>query len=360
MAEKESRNSNIELLRLVLMYFVIMLHYNGMGGGVIRIVKDNPLNSFSSQLFEGLCVLAVNCFMIISGYFLYTNKKIKTGKILDLILVVIFYHYVDYALRLLFTEEIFSLKSFIGNILPYNYFMIFYVVSYMLSPFVAQSYQKMDFKQASVLTFILAFLFLLIPTVLHLANDLNILKLNIIEALSPISTSGDNNGYTVVQFMVDLCIGIYLRKLEQNGWKIKWYWLLGVFVLIAVVFAFVADRIPSVDAYCNIAVVLMAVCFFLLFKKMNFKSKVLNYFSKSTFAIFCIHTGSFFNNTVWKKIINYENLNGNVLLFVGCSLLYVLEMFALCLALSIVMRAAFGRVKNAVCNKMPVVEVFDE
>lgn len=31
---KVSRNSNIELLRLVLMYFVILLHYNGMGGGV--------------------------------------------------------------------------------------------------------------------------------------------------------------------------------------------------------------------------------------------------------------------------------------------------------------------------------------
>ena len=32
---KQERQSNIELLRILLMLGVIILHYNGMGGGVI-------------------------------------------------------------------------------------------------------------------------------------------------------------------------------------------------------------------------------------------------------------------------------------------------------------------------------------
>lgn len=325
------------------------------GGGIISIVKNYPLSRFAVNLLESLCVLAVNCFMVVSGYFLYTNKKIKTGKILDLLLIVIFYHYVDYALRLFFTDDVFSLKSIVGCILPGNYFAIFYIVCYALSPFVAKLYREMTMRQAKVLTAILALVFLLIPTILHFGVDLHIAKS--FDFLSPISTNGDNNGYTVVQFMTCLSIGMYLRKTE---WSTKWWIILAFYILAAICTAVLLPKVPSVDAYCNIAVVLMAVCFFLLFKKINIQSKVLNFVSKSTFAIFCIHTGSFFNNTVWKKIINYGNITGNALTTTLWSLLYPLEMFMLCLAISIVMRMTFGRIKDAVCGKMPVIGVFDE
>lgn len=350
-----SRNSNIELLRLVLMYFVILLHYNGMGGGIISIVENYPFSSFAVNLLETLCVLAVDCFMIVSGYFLYTNKKIKTGKILDLLLIVVFYHYVDYALRIIFTEEAFSLKTFVGNILPGNYFAIFYLVCYALSPFVAKLYREMTARQASAFTVLLAGIFLVIPTVLHFGEDLHIAKT--FDFLSPVSTNGDNNGYTVVNFMVCLCIGMYLRKTE---WSAKWYLLLSLYVLIALCTAFLLPKIPSVDAYCNIAVVVMAVCFFLLFKKIKIQSRALNFISKSTFSIFCIHTGVFFNSIVWKKIINYGNITDNALTTTLWSLVYPLEMFLLCLALSIVMRVTFGKIKDVVCGKMPTAGVFDE
>ena len=86
------RDSNIELLRLVLILMVVLLHFNNdtMGGAFV-IVRDIPTDNFILHFLESLCICAVNCFMIVSGYFLYTNKTIKFGKVCDILLIVVFY-----------------------------------------------------------------------------------------------------------------------------------------------------------------------------------------------------------------------------------------------------------------------------
>ena len=65
-----SRKSNIELLRLVLMAFVVLLHFNNdaMGGAFVH-VRNLPIDNFVLHFFESLGICAVNCFMIVSGYF---------------------------------------------------------------------------------------------------------------------------------------------------------------------------------------------------------------------------------------------------------------------------------------------------
>lgn len=88
----KTRNSNIELLRLVLMAFVVLLHFNNdTMGGAFALVKELPVDNAVLRLLEAFCICAVNCFMIVSGYFLYENDKVKFGKILDILLIVIFY-----------------------------------------------------------------------------------------------------------------------------------------------------------------------------------------------------------------------------------------------------------------------------
>ena len=44
---KLERNSNIELLRIILMFMVILLHFNNSEmGGAFNYVENKPLNSF--------------------------------------------------------------------------------------------------------------------------------------------------------------------------------------------------------------------------------------------------------------------------------------------------------------------------
>ena len=72
------RNSNIELLRLVLMAMVVLLHFNNdtMGGAFV-FVKDKAFDNFMLHFFESLSVCAVNCFMIVSVFFFVHQQESK-------------------------------------------------------------------------------------------------------------------------------------------------------------------------------------------------------------------------------------------------------------------------------------------
>ena len=71
---------------------VVLLHFNNdVMGGAFCLVKDKALDNFILHFCNSLSVCAVNCFMIVSGYFLFTNKKVNFGKVVDILLIVVFY-----------------------------------------------------------------------------------------------------------------------------------------------------------------------------------------------------------------------------------------------------------------------------
>ena len=162
----ETRNSNIELLRLVLMLMVILLHFNSdTQGQAFLITSILPKTNFLLHFFESLSICAVNCFMIVSGFFLLGNKKIKIAKIVDILVIVIFYQYLDYFARVLIFKEIFSFKHLLKIWLPVNYFALFYCISYLFSPFLSKLYEQMDNKISTCFTILLVVIFVLYPNI---------------------------------------------------------------------------------------------------------------------------------------------------------------------------------------------------
>lgn len=69
--EKKLRQSNIELLRIVCMLFVLALHANFKAFGRPNAVEISEHFVFSSlrYLAESLCIVAVDTFVLISGWF---------------------------------------------------------------------------------------------------------------------------------------------------------------------------------------------------------------------------------------------------------------------------------------------------
>ena len=330
---------------------VVLLHFNNdtMGGAFV-FARNFPADNFALHFLESLGVCAVNCFMIVSGYFLYSNTKIKIGKVLDILLIVIFYKYLDYFCKVVFTNEVFSIKSFVFCTLPDNYFAIFYVICYMLSPYVSRIYRELHDNKADFLTAIIFVLFILIPTFLDIANNLNII--NNPGLLSPISTTGNGAGYTLVQFMFCLSLGMWIRKREK---QFKAYTLLTVYLISSLILTIGISNLPSLYNYCSVLTVLNAVCLFMLFQKIHIQNSAINFASKSCFAIFCIHTGGFANGLWRKNLITEEHFSGGL----GSTLLWmavsILTMFFGCLLLSFLMQLVFGKIKAFVCGKMPVI-----
>ena len=354
---KLQRDSNIELLRLVLMMMVVLLHFNfdTMGGAFI-LVKGKTIDNFILHFLESLSVCAVNCFMIVSGFFLYTNKQIKFSKILDIILIVIFYNYINYFCKVIFSDESLSLKSVISCTFPANYFAIFYVISYILSPYISKIYRELNYKKVDFLTMIICVLFIGIPTFVDVAKDLNYFKTDP-GFLSPISIYGNVCGYTIVQFVVSLSIGMWIRKREI---QIKTSILLCIYITSSLLLTIGIYKLPSLYNYCSCLTVVNAMCLFLLFQKIRIQNIFINYAAKSCFAIFCIHVGGFANG-LWKQyMITEEHLSYGVFTTLWWTALSVGVMFFGCLLLSIIMRIIFGKVKDLLCKKMPVIYIENE
>lgn len=84
---KRSRNSSVELLRILAACMIVVLHYNGRAMNATSGISTDIL-----ALLESFCVCGVNLFIMISGYFLCKTQKRTWGKpaYLLLILSVIF------------------------------------------------------------------------------------------------------------------------------------------------------------------------------------------------------------------------------------------------------------------------------
>lgn len=72
------RDSNFELLRLVLILMIICLHYFKYGG-VFHTLTPSDSNYYSAYGLESLFIIAVDCFILITGYY-QINGKFKLKK----------------------------------------------------------------------------------------------------------------------------------------------------------------------------------------------------------------------------------------------------------------------------------------
>lgn len=69
----KKRNEGIELLRIISMIMILILHYLGHGG-ILDNLSANNFYYYIAWTLEGICFVAVNIYVLITGYFLCTSK----------------------------------------------------------------------------------------------------------------------------------------------------------------------------------------------------------------------------------------------------------------------------------------------
>ena len=90
------RNSNLELYRIIVMLLIVMHHYV-VNSGLFEIMQSSDLtfNSISLYLLGMWGKTGINCFVLITGYFM-CKSEISIKKFLKLVLEVIFYKVIIY------------------------------------------------------------------------------------------------------------------------------------------------------------------------------------------------------------------------------------------------------------------------
>lgn len=295
---KENRNSNIELLRIICMCFIIAGHVIMMYSGDVLGTNEY----YISNILRSFFIVAVNCFVIISGYF---GIKLNIRKLIKMNIQVVFYSIVIFLITIIFGIHEVNLKKDILLLFPvitkrYWYITIYFVLC-IISPLLNIVIEKLNRNQFKCILITAISMFYVLPTISYCIN-------------SPTITA--DSGYGIVNFICLYFIGRYIRLYYKDN-KSKVFYGIGFILssvslflanhLLTLIFGFYFNSFLSYD---TIFVLTSAYTLFMLFKNIQLKSNIINKLAKYCIVAYIIHMHPTFIDYLFNNIFNIQNYSG--------------------------------------------------
>lgn len=274
------RSSNIELLRIVSMFLVLIIHYSTHREDVTwEYFLNFPLESSVTLLFKSTSIICVNAFILISGYF---SIKWKWTSFSNFIFQIIFWTvFSSLFVSFLFNNEI-SFKSIIFSIYS-NWFIRDYLCLYMFAPVLNSFVEKVTNKQLGIFLLI----FYLVQTILgwglQIAPEFN-------EGMSFVSLSGL------------YLIGAFIKRTKYSYFFLNKYCDLAIYIVCGLLLAIIniiAQKYgitSSPYGYLNPIVIVQTMYLFLFFTKIKIENNIINWIASSSFAVYLFHYNYFTTN----------------------------------------------------------------
>lgn len=281
------RESNFELLRCVLMFMVIILHYNlDSMGNAFSYVVHGTINYYFIYFIESMSIIATNVFVILAGYFGWKSMdKMTLRKPLGLAIYVVAYNVLFCILNTVILGHPISLGTILFNMIPKNWYITLYVTLLIFSPFINWVISKISSKAMNKLILLMIALFSVYPTILDILSEKYMV---LTSGMYPVSMTTSLYGYSIVNFVMLYLIGAALSKQNLFMHHVKWD-VLAYAVLTCIVFV-QKIKLGAAWSYANPILIMSCIAFFNIFRKMHFTSKVVNTLAKSALGVFLLHT----------------------------------------------------------------------
>lgn len=324
------RSSNLELFRIIVMLSIVAHHYvvnSGLTAADGPFVA-NPLsvNTLFLRLFGMWGKVGINCFVLITGYFM-CKSKITLKKFLKLILEIEFYNIVFYAAFLLTGYQSFGIMSFFKAVLPItgitDGFISCYLVFYLFIPFLNILIQNMTEKQHILMTSLCCFVYVIIGTTILPV------KMNYVS-------------WFIVLYFIASYIRLYPKKwfddTKITGIATVILVLISMCSVIVMQFLFRQPYYFVADSN-KILAVLTAVAAFCFFKNLKIKNnKFINAVAASTFGVLLIHANSdAMRQWLWKDTLNNVGMYQSSFLYLH-AFASVIIVFVICTVLDMLRR----------------------
>lgn len=266
---------------------VIIAHHYVVNSGLMELIETDPMSTKSLFLliFGWGGKYGINCFVMITGYFMCTSN-ISLKKFLKLFLEVEIYRVVIYLIFLTTGYEGFSLKSLLKQILPIAHigsgFVDSYLVFFLLIPFLNILIKGMTEKQHISLVMICVMVFSVLPSV-------------------SISVQIGYVGWFSIIYFIASYIRLYSKKIFENRtfWGMCTVCLILLSWLSVMACAWMNSKGMKISFFyfvndCNkVLAVTTAVATFLFFKNLHLRySKIINQMAAATFGVLLIHANS--------------------------------------------------------------------
>ena len=325
MEAKKPRNSNIELLRILMMLQIIFLHVSDYGeySDIATLIEGKT--ELIYWIIWLMCRCPVFVFIIIMGYFLSESKSdFNRKRVLKTYLPMYFYSLaIPFIYGLFRPEEVtdeLKIKAFLPFLSRTWYFMTLYLLVLILSPYLNRMVRGLTRNQFLGLLGICFFMLCIWQPLSMLEPFEGIIGLKKI-----LSTQG---GKSLYDFIFMYLLGAYMRKYHifsshnnntDNLWNKPLIYLAGFLLLglinVFIVYKYPDEGIDSVIGYNdNPLVVLQCTCIFRFFEKLDLSrfekaGRVINYISIGNLGVYMIHEHPLLRHLIWDEIFTIDNIS---------------------------------------------------
>ena len=330
----KKRESNFELLRIVLMLLIIVGHLllNSEKLGAIGTKEY-----YITNIMRSFTVFGVNGFILLSGYFgINLNYK---KKLIRLDIKILFYTWIFFVIGIVSGIHQINIIKDILLIFPVitkrYWFITDYFVLCILSPFLNKFIQSLDREELKKLLLISGIIFYLIATFCFMINADQIVN---------------DSGYGMINFIYLYFIGFYLKHYYKDEHSSIFYFsIYGIISIMLFVVNWGMTKITgfyfdSLISYNTIFVLGGAISLFLAFKNLKIPTyTIINRSAAACLSIYVIHTNPTISQFMFCNILKINQITGIKLIpiiFVQTSLIYVI-----CYVIDIIIDKFFSALK---------------
>lgn len=269
------RQSNIELLRIISIFFVLVGHAGMALGGLLpdrADLADNSLQSVAVLALNAVSVGGVNIFVLISGWFGIRASRRGLGKFLFQVAFLLWGIFAVFLATGLAPVSVDNIKASLGIYEGY-WFVMAYLGLYILSPMLNAFVEKATQRQLGLLL-ILFYLF----------------QIHYCWIWSMVNYFG---GYSVVFFCGLYLTARYVRLypisfLQRHPWSVYSILVTLIFVVSAAGIYLTGHPVKMLR-YDNPMVIIANVAILIGFSKMTVQKLWINTLATTCFAIYIIH-----------------------------------------------------------------------
>ena len=285
------------------MLFVVMQHFWGHAFFPgIGIDKIDGTESFHVYLVHSFFFVAVNCFVLISGYF-----RINTSwkRLFHYYFYICFYYFIVSGFNRVITGGSIGKTIVINSLFPFSHneywwFVQCYLLLMLFAPLINRALENIEKR---------SFLFIIaLMTIVDLYFGY---------------FQGSDNGFSFVHFIYIYLIGAFIgsisedKIIESNKVRLVAISLYGGTCILWAILSYLnsLNDIPywKMIAYNNPVVIIASISFFMVFCTFRFRSNWINWVAQSVFAAYLLQEGidnwlypryasMFFSNTIISKI----------------------------------------------------------
>ncbi len=326
---KATRDSNLELFRIIAMLLIIACHYSVY---LRHYLPENALLgdtlSWRVQfllMFGSWGKTGINCFVLITGYFM-CRSQISLRKFLKLFFTIAFYNVLIYLISSLAGQEGFGIRTLLMSIIPIakisRNFVFCYLLFFLLIPFLNLLVNNLTKRQHQLLLLLLTFVYVVIGSLPKYGIEFNYV------------------GWFCVLYFFGSYIRLYDMPLFHRTRLWGWTTLALVFVSLGSIYLntlrgdhiHLSGRESWLLIDCNKPLALaVSLSAFLFFKNLKIKhNKFINSLSATTLGVLLIHHNRVSQTRfLWCEVVKAPEAFSESW-FIAHALLSVFAVFAIC------------------------------